>query len=158
MIKYSLQCSNGHSFDGWFKDSATYDSQAESTLLSCPFCADTHVSKAMMSPSLANNAGKKRAARTLPATEAKPQAPVAYTPEQMATIQQMNEVVQKLKKHIQDTCTDVGDNLAEEARKIHYGEKKAEGIYGTASKNDVEELLDEGINVLPAPFLQKPDA
>ena len=170
MIKYSLQCSNGHGFDGWFKDSDTFDQQSTSGLLTCPQCDDPHVAKALMAPHIGNNAGKNRGGRTettlpsstpaqvpVPAPVSAP-APVAFTPQQVEAMQQAGEMIKKVKEHILNTCKDVGGNLAEEARKMHYGEKKAEGIYGTASMDDVEELLDEGIDVMPAPFLQKPDA
>jgi hypothetical protein len=170
MIKYSLQCSNGHGFDGWFKDSATFDQQSASGLLTCPQCDDPHVAKTLMAPHIGNNAGKNRGARVadtpaslppapapMPTPVAAP-APVAFTPQQVEAIEQVGEMVKKVKEHILNTCKDVGNNLAEEARKMHYGEKKSEGIYGTASQDDVEELLDEGIEVMPAPFLQKPDA
>jgi hypothetical protein len=170
MIKYSLQCSNGHGFDGWFKDSTTFDQQSTSGLLTCPQCDDPHVAKTLMAPHIGNNAGKNRGAETsLPAPVA-PQpmstpvapapalTPVAFTPQQAEAMEQVGEMIKKVKEHILDTCKDVGGNLAEEARKMHYGEKKAAGIYGTATKDDVEDLLDEGIEVMPAPFLQKTDA
>ena len=46
---------------------------------------------------------------------------------------------------------DVGDRLAEEARRIHYGDAEARDIRGAASRDDIAELLDEGIVVLPVP-------
>ena len=169
MIKYSLQCSNGHGFDGWFKDSTTFDQQSTSGLLTCPQCDDPHVAKTLMAPHIGNNAGKNRGAKTplptAPVSQSMPvpvpapaPTPVTFTPQQTEAMEQVGEMIKKVKEHILDTCKDVGGNLAEEARKMHYGEKKAEGIYGTATTNDVEDLLDEGIEVMPAPFLQKTDA
>ena len=40
----------------------------------------------------------------------------------------------------------VGENFTYEARSIHYKEKKtSKGIYGTATKEDLKELKEEGI-------------
>jgi hypothetical protein len=126
-----------------------------------------------MSPHIANNAGKNRGGpqptiplptpssapvKAVTSSPPVPPEPVTFTPQQVEAMEQVGEVMKKMKEHVLNTCKDVGNNLAEEARKIHYGEKKAEGIYGIASKDDIEELQDEGIDVLPVPFLQKSDA
>jgi hypothetical protein len=47
---------------------------------------------------------------------------------------------------------DVGERFAEEARRMHYGEAAERGIRGQASIEQTEELLDEGIAVLPLPL------
>ena len=47
----------------------------------------------------------------------------------------------------------VGDQFAEEARKIHYREAEERGIYGEATREDVAALAEEGIDVLPLPRL-----
>lgn len=46
---------------------------------------------------------------------------------------------------------DVGERFPEEARRIHYGETDQRAIRGKASGDDVQELLEEGILVLPVP-------
>ena len=49
----------------------------------------------------------------------------------------------------------MGDNFAFEARSIHYTEKKKEkGIYGTASKQDIKELKEEGIDAQSIPWIE----
>ena len=60
----------------------------------------------------------------------------------------------KLKRHVEDTHENVGDDFADEARKIHYGEERERGIYGNANQDDVEELIDEGIVVMPLPNIR----
>lgn len=52
MIKYSLQCDHGHSFEGWFSSSSDYDDQAASGLLCCPQCGTDKVEKAIMTPAV----------------------------------------------------------------------------------------------------------
>lgn len=44
---------------------------------------------------------------------------------------------------------DVGDRFADEARRIHHGDSEARNIRGRATRDDVSELMDEGIAVLP---------
>ena len=36
---------------------------------------------------------------------------------------------------------------------MHYGEKDAKPIYGTAAPEEVEKLVDEGVEVMPLPDL-----
>ena len=43
MIAYDLQCTNGHSFEGWFEDRKSYLNQKKKGLISCPVCNDTTV-------------------------------------------------------------------------------------------------------------------
>ena len=52
MIKYSLRCQDGHSFEGWFGSSADFDTQSASGLLSCPECGTGQVEKAIMAPAV----------------------------------------------------------------------------------------------------------
>ena len=47
------------------------------------------------------------------------------------------------------------ENFAYEARSIHYNNKKKnKGIYGTASKEDIMELKEEGIDTDMIPWLE----
>ena len=52
MIRYNLQCSQGHEFEDWFSNSADYDAKAAAGELACPDCGDQQVSKAIMAPSV----------------------------------------------------------------------------------------------------------
>jgi hypothetical protein len=36
MIAYDLKCRNGHSFEGWFKDSKAFSQQLKAELIACP--------------------------------------------------------------------------------------------------------------------------
>jgi hypothetical protein len=63
--------------------------------------------------------------------------------------------LRQLRQKIVKDCRDVGDNFAEEARKIHYGESEAEaeGIYGQATQKERESLKDEGIEIFDMPWV-----
>ena len=71
----------------------------------------------------------------------------------MAQQAAFRQAIQQLRKTIETEFTDVGDGFAEEARKIHYGEAEHSNIYGTCTKQETEELLDEGVEILPLPEL-----
>ena len=82
--------------------------------------------------------------------------PVAGLPpeavQKMATlITEMRSVQAKIRSE----CRDVGDQFAEEASKMHYGEAEAEGIYGLATPEEREALDEEGIAVVEMPWLPK---
>ena len=52
-------------------------------------------------------------------------------------------------RHVVANSTDVGDQFAEEARKMHYGETEERSIRGKTTPQEARALVDEGINVLP---------
>lgn len=160
MIKYQLICDQNHEFEGWFQASAAFDAQAESGLLRCPLCDSDQVKRALMTPNLASP--KRRKAIEPPLADPAPK-PADAAPQQQPAPPTKSEQVQafgaalaelrQLQQKITKDCRDVGDNFAEEARKIHYGEAEAEGIYGQTTHEEREALEDEGIDVLDMPWL-----
>ena len=61
-------------------------------------------------------------------------------------------------KFIKNNFKYVGENFAYEARSIHYDKKKSKkGIYGTASKKDLKELSEEGIDAQIIPWVENSD-
>ena len=137
MIKFSLKCDNGHGFEAWFRDSGDYETQNKRGFLECPTCGSSHVSKALMAPNVAT--ARKR-------EEVAVATGNAVQREVVAKLQAMAREVRK-------SGEDVGARFPEEARKIHYGEADARGIYGKASPEEVTELLDEGVEIMPLPDL-----
>lgn len=138
MILYQLHCSGDHEFEAWFRDGATYDVQAAAGDIACPFCGDTHVSKAPMAPAIATG-GRDREPQIAPEDRARMVA------------EQILKAVDKLRKHVEDNCDYVGDRFAEEARRIHYGESEDRGIFGEASEDDVSDLREEGVEFYRLP-------
>lgn len=142
MIKYQLSCSKGHQFEAWFNNSAAFDRQAKRGLVSCADCGSTKVSKSIMAPQVAR---RDRATSTpVPAMNATA-APTAPA--------EMVEALRKLRAAVIENAENVGPKFAEEARKIHYKETEARGIYGDASPSDVKALHEEGIECYPLPRL-----
>ena len=179
MIKYQLICNQNHEFEGWFQDSAAYDEQAANGLLRCPLCDSDKVKRALMTPNLASPKQRKSAAPSaadhLPASKPAASVPAASAPvppsytaaghvaapgqapmmqaEQMQAYGAALAELRQLRQKIVKDCRDVGDNFAEEARKIHYGEAEAEGIYGQATTEERESLKDEGIEIFDMPWV-----
>ena len=160
MIKYQLICDQNHEFEGWFQASAAFDAQAESGFLRCPLCDSDQVKRALMTPNLASP--KRRKAIEPPLANPAPKPANPALPQQLGPPTKSEQVqafgaalaeLRQLQQKITKDCRDVGDNFAEEARKIHYGEAEAEGIYGRTTHEEREALEDEGIDVLDMPWL-----
>jgi hypothetical protein len=159
MIRYALNCDNGHGFESWFPSSAAYDSQAKRKLVSCPQCGSVKVQKAIMAPQIARKKGRDRApgpvaAETPAATPTSEAAPeTTATPLLMAQERELRAKLKQLRDHITATADNVGPDFPNEARKMHYGESKHRPIYGEASPEDARALIEEGIEVAPLPVL-----
>ena len=68
----------------------------------------------------------------------------------------VNKTIKDYQKFIKDNFNYVGDNFAYEARSIHYnGKKRSKGIYGNASKEDLKELKEEGIDAQMIPWIDE---
>ena len=140
MIVLDLCCDRDHRFEGWFASASAFEDQQARNLVSCPVCASTALRRLPSAPYVHT---RGPAAASSPAVQA--EAPSASTsPATAAAVLQML-------RHMSRTAENVGERLPEEARRIHYGETEARDIRGQASAKDVEELLDEGIMVLPLP-------
>jgi len=145
MIKFSLACDKGHGFESWFPDGAAYEKQARRGLIACPHCGSTAVAKAIMAPAVV---GAARPARS----EAEPSAPVpvALIDERQRALR---EAMRELKREIEARTDDVGAKFPEVARAIHAGDAPERAIRGQASRAEIKALLDEGVDVLPMPFV-----
>lgn len=146
MIRYRLNCDNEHAFEAWFASSKGYESQAKRGLVACPECGSTAVEKAIMAPSVGTKGNKKQDLIPLKAAnnEAARQSP---------THAELLALMRRVRAEVEAKAEYVGPNFAEEARKIHYDETEARGIYGEASMEDAAELQEEGIEFLPLPRL-----
>ena len=170
MIKYQLICDKSHEFEGWFGDSAAFESQQESGFLTCPVCGSADVRRALMAPNLASPKTRKTdlaeqqpsaqpepqpQPQLQPQSQAPQQASAALPPAAARKMQELMSEMRALQTKIREECRDVGNDFAEEARKIHYGEVEPEGIYGQATAEEREALDEEGIEIMDMPWLPK---
>ena len=153
MIHYQLRCSVGHTFDGWFRDSAGFDTQARHGLVVCPDCGDATVTRALMAPSIA----KSRAASDASAAPDPAPAPAAPEKTGVAMPDGVRAALQKLRAEVEHNCDYVGPGFADEARRIHRGESEKRGIYGESTPEQAEALADEGIEVSRIPWVPRAD-
>ncbi|ALK91781.1 DUF1178 family protein [Limnohabitans sp. 103DPR2] len=169
----NLQCAGMHTFEGWFGSEEDYQSQRERGLVACPMCANTEVRKLPSAPRLNLGAAEPRSAKPEPQEEpsantgtVSPASNVSSVPTAEAVVaglaqvhpeaaEMVQEAWMKMVKHVIANTEDVGQNFAEEARKMHYGESEERNIRGQASIEETKDLLEEGIEVMPLPV---PDA
>src|ERR1700741_2591931 len=52
MILFTLRCTRGHEFEGWFRDGEGFETQRKAGEVACPECNDTSVEKAVRAPRL----------------------------------------------------------------------------------------------------------
>ena len=143
MIRYTLRCEAGHTFESWFNNSAAFDRQAARGLVACPLCGSAKVEKAIMAPALS---GGREAA-----PPAKPEkSPVAIVSKEEVEVRKK---LKELREHIVQNADYVGEKFPEEARRMHYGEIEHRSIYGEASPDAARSLADEGIEFHPLPRL-----
>lgn len=133
MIVFELICAAHHRFEGWFASGEDFDRQRERGLLKCPVCTTDRVEK-LLSAKI-----KKPAAASATKAEAR-------TPQQEAASWSA------LLDRILANTEDVGRQFADEARRIHYEEAPRRSIRGVATRDETQELVDEGIPVAPLPI------
>ena len=141
MIAYDLQCSNEHSFEGWFEDRKAYLDQKNKGLITCPVCNDTAVYKVPSTFAIKSSA---------------PLKPKTLSPEEIALAKIGKEAVEFVEKNFDD----VGCDFAKEALKIHYGATEPRNIRGVSTKEEEKTLKEEGIQFfkIPMPAPQDTDS
>ncbi len=135
MISFNLTCSEGHEFGGWFPNSEAFEKQVKKKQIACPTCGDTVVSKSVMAPAVAAKSAVKQ--------------------ERKAKAAKVRKMLNELRDHVEKNFDDVGDEFPEEARKIYYGETEARDIYGNASDEEAEEMVEEGLPVGRLPWIKR---
>jgi hypothetical protein len=143
MIRYALACTHAHEFEAWFGSSEAFDDQQARGLLECPLCGAREVAKQIMAPAVSLKSGG-----TYPDAASLAQAPdqaVVTLGEEAARLRAM---IREMHDHVAANTEDVGSRFADEARKIHYGEREERNIRGQATREETEALIDEGIEVM----------
>jgi hypothetical protein len=140
MIKYALGCAEGHAFDSWFSDSASYDKQRKRGFVACPECGSTRVDKAIMAPAVVGG----------------DRATVQAVPELVVDDRrrQAREFFVRMRREIEANTDDVGAKFPDVARAIHFGDEPERAIRGRASLAEAKSLLEDGVAVMPLPMLE----
>lgn len=125
MIRFHLKCDQNHQFESWFQSGAAFDKLVAAKMVSCATCGSTVVAKSVMAPAIAS-------------------APVPETAE---------NPIAALRKKIESSADYVGTAFAKEARAMHDGLVPERPIYGEANLAEARKMAEDGIPVLPLPFI-----
>ena len=138
MIKYQLECKNCNlTFDSWFANSKEFEKLKLKNLINYHQCHSKKIEKSLMAPKLLSKRNRID----------KEKGEVKF--------KEINKKIREYQKFIKKNFDYVGENFAYEARSIHYNNKKKEkGIFGSASKEEIRELKEEGINTQVIPWIE----
>tara|TARA_B100001121_G_scaffold145885_1_gene127527 strand:+ start:98 stop:526 length:429 start_codon:yes stop_codon:yes gene_type:complete len=138
MIKYKLICKSCEfSFDSWFSSSEEYEKLKKKKFLDCHNCNSKEVEKTLMAPKLINKSENEKSQLKI------------------KNYSKINKKIREYQKFIKNNFKYVGNQFAYEARSIHYNDKKSDkGIFGTASKEEMKELREEGIDAEMIPWIE----
>ena len=136
MIVLNLKCENcKNEFEGWFSSSKSCDQQIKKGFVECTRCASQKVQRGLSRPNVTVKKGSAKSEEKV--------------------LKELKSKVKEVNRFIEKNCNYVGDQFPYEARRIHYDKTKKKAIYGTASKEDVKELNDEGIEVASIPWIKE---
>ena len=138
MIKYQLTCNNCNLvFDSWFASSKEFEKLKKKRLLNCHKCNSVKIEKSLMKPNVLN---RSKVQKELPLKE---------------NNLSIKKTIKEYQNFIKKNFDYVGSNFAYEARNIHYDKRKRnKGIFGKASKKDIIELNEEGIETQSIPWFE----
>ena len=138
MIKYKLSCKNCDlSFDSWFASSKEFERLKKNNFLICHVCNSKKIEKSLMAPKIINKSSLKDFEK------------------QKIKNKKISDKIREYQKFIKNNFEFVGENFAYEARSIHYdSKKKNKGIYGTATKDEIKELKEEGVKAELIPWIE----
>ena len=140
MIKYKLSCKEcKKSFDSWFSSSKEFERLKKIKLLNCNFCDSLKVEKSLMAPNVLNNLNVNS----------------KYKIDEKERLKKFKKEIRKYQNFIKNNFEYVGEKFTFEARSIHYNsKKKTKGIYGKASREQLKELQEEGIETQSIPWIE----
>ena len=138
MIKYKLSCKNCDlSFDSWFASSKEFERLKKKNFLICHVCNSKKIEKSLMAPKIINKSSLKDFEK------------------QKIKNKKISDKIREYQNFIKNNFEFVGENFAYEARSIHYdSKKKNKGIYGTATKDEIKELKEEGVKAELIPWIE----
>ena len=141
VIVLNLRCAQGHEFEGWFGSSDDFTRQQAAGHVDCPVCGDGEVQRLPSAPAV--HTGRGAAVPRTPSAAGKPAAPPDTAHAVAMAVAHLRQMASK--------AEDVGTRFPDEARRIHYGDAPERTIRGQASGEELAELIDEGVSVLPVP-------
>ena len=135
MIVLNIICEDcSNEFEGWFDTHSSCQSQIRKKLVECTQCGSFNVKKGLSAPNVSLNKNTSI--------------------DQNKILNELRSKIKDVQSFVEKNADYVGDNFTYEARRIHYNKIKKKPIYGKASKDDVKELQEEGIEVATIPWIK----
>ena len=138
MIKYNLKCQNNHEFESWFSNSEEFDKLNNKNLLECIYCSSKNIKKSIMAPMVSNLKIKEEKSEII-----------------NKDFKNEKSKLLELRKYIEKNFDYVGKDFSKKVREVYYDKKSNKAIYGTTTKEEREELAEEGIDLLSIPWVNK---
>ena len=138
MIKYNLKCQNNHEFESWFSNSEEFDKLNNKNLLECIYCSSKNIKKSIMAPMVSNLKIKEEKSEII-----------------NKDFKNEKSKLLELRKYIEKNFNYVGKDFSKKVREVYYDKKSNKAIYGTTTKEEREELAEEGIDLLSIPWVNK---
>ena len=154
MIKYQLKCvssfcSNEKEFDGWFQSIEAFENQKLQKLINCPVCGSDKIVKSLTAPSLKINKNKtldnKNKHQKFPKNNGN-----------LSSIENsdyISTLLRTLKKEVQKNSTYVGNEFVSQVRSMKEGKMKEKPIHGQGTSEEIQELRDDGIEIVNIPWI-----
>ena len=149
MIKYKLKCKSSYcadqnNIDGWFQNIEAFEKQMDLGLITCPICGGENILKSLTTPSLKKiqNSNKSNSKEKIEQD--------TFGNEKLKNI---TTIIRSIKNEIKKHSTFVGDDFVNQARSMKKGEIIEKSIYGHGTKEEIEQLKDEGIDVINIPWV-----
>ncbi len=130
MIRFHLKCNQNHAFESWFQSGDAFDKLVAAGMINCTSCGSTAVTKSVMAPSVS-------------------------TSSDITVPKKAETALAELRKQVEANSDYVGTSFAKEARDMHDGIVPERPIYGEAKLDDAKKLVDDGIPVMPLPFVPR---
>ena len=146
MIRYALLCEHDHEFESWFDSSGAYEKLQRAKLIECPSCGSIKTRKALMTPQLGGTRANRR-------EETGGGVSQSDDKELHKLHKEATSLARKIRDHVEQSADNVGDNFANEARKIHFDEAAPRNIFGSATAKEATDLVEDGIDFTPLPDL-----
>ena len=138
MIKYNLKCHNDHEFESRFANSKEFEKLNKKRLLECIFCSSKKINKSIMAPTILNSKEKDIQIDIID-----------------RDFKDEKDKLLNLRKYIEKNFDYVGKDFSKKVREVYYDKKNKKTIYGTTTPKEREELLEEGIDLLSIPWVNK---
>ena len=134
MIKYRLKCNSCFkSYDSWYSSSFEYEKLRKKEYLTCHFCNSKDIGKTIMAPNLLSLNFKDENG--------------------IKNNKEVKKKILEFQNFIKNNFENVGDYFAYKAKESYYNIRKKKGIYGNATKEQIADLNEEGIEAHLFPWI-----